>query len=88
VLIEGMALQKPVIAMAQNGPLEIISHNRDGLLVQPDEADGLAHAMRRVLQEKELREELGRHGRETVVQKFHIADSAARIHEIYREVLV
>jgi glycosyltransferase involved in cell wall biosynthesis len=35
VLIEGMALRKPVIAYAENGPLEIISHGDDGLCVPP-----------------------------------------------------
>ena len=87
VLIEGMALRKIVIAYAENGPLEIINHDHDGLLVLPNEADGLAHAMRRVLQNAELREHLSENARATVVQRFHIADSAQKILDIYREVL-
>jgi glycosyltransferase involved in cell wall biosynthesis len=87
VLLEGMSLRKPVIAYAENGPLEIISHAQDGLLVQPDEENGLANAMRRVLHEPDLREHLARHSRETVMQKFHIADSAQRVRDLYREVL-
>ncbi len=87
VLLEGMSLRKPVIAYAENGPLEIISHAQDGLLVQPDEKDGLANAMRRVLHEPDLREHLAGHSRETVMQKFHIADSAQRMRDLYREVL-
>ncbi len=87
VLLEGMSLRKPVIAYAENGPLEIISHAQDGLLVQPDEENGLANAMRRVLHEPDLREHLASHSRETVMQKFHIADSAQRVRDLYREVL-
>jgi glycosyltransferase involved in cell wall biosynthesis len=87
VLLEGMSLRKPVIAYAENGPLEIITHAQDGLLVQPDEDDGLANAMRRVLHEADLREHLTRHSRQTVMQKFHIADSAQRMRHLYREVL-
>jgi glycosyltransferase involved in cell wall biosynthesis len=87
VLMEAMALQKSVIAYAENGPLEIITHQHDGLLVPPDEEDGLAHAMRRVLNESELREHLNHNARETIVQKFHIADSAQQILDIYREVI-
>ncbi len=84
VLIEGMALKKPVIAYARNGPLEIITHEHDGLLVSPDEPDGLAHAMKRVLQDAELRGWLARHARETVSQRFHIADHAQQVLDVYR----
>lgn len=87
VLIEAMALRKPVIAYNENGPSEIVTHEKDGLLVDPQAEHGLAAAMKRVLLEKEMREALGRAGRETVVEKFHIADSAQKIHDLYQEVL-
>jgi glycosyltransferase involved in cell wall biosynthesis len=87
VLIEGMALRKVVIAYASNGPLEIITHGQDGLLVPPDEADGLTNAMRRALHDQELRVHLQNNARETVLQKFHIADSAQRVLDLYREAL-
>ncbi|HVF10089.1 MAG TPA: glycosyltransferase family 4 protein [Abditibacteriaceae bacterium] len=87
VLIEAMALQKPVVAYAQNGPTEIVTHLHDGMLVAADEADGLAYAMRRVLSEGDLREHLSHNARETVMQKFHISDSAQQVLDIYREVL-
>jgi len=85
VLIEGMAMKKAVIAYAENGPLEIVTHGRDGLLVPPEENDGLANAMARVLRDAELREELGRNARRSAVENFHIADSAARIVKIYKD---
>ena len=87
VLMEGMALQKTVIAYAENGPTEIVTNLHDGLLVSPDEEDGLAHAMRRVLREADLRQHLNHNARATVLQKFHIADSADQVLDIYREVL-
>lgn len=87
VLIEGMALEKPVIAYAAAGPLEIITHEQDGLLAVLEEKDSLAHAMRRTLQDKELRAHLRKNARNTVIQKFHISDSANRVRDIYREVL-
>ena len=87
VLIEGMALEKPVVAYGACGPLEIITHQHDGLLAAPDEEESLAHAMRRILSDKELRSHLQKNARQTVIQKFHIADSANRVRDIYREVL-
>jgi glycosyltransferase involved in cell wall biosynthesis len=87
VLIEGMALRKPVVAYGENGPIEIINHEHDGLLVSAEEPDGLAHAMRRVLQDAQLRGHLAHHARETVIHRFHIADSAQKILDLYHEVL-
>jgi glycosyltransferase involved in cell wall biosynthesis len=85
VLIEGMALKRVVIAYAENGPIGIVTHEHDGLLIPPTEADGLANGMRRVLLDRELCEVLRHNARETVLQRFHIADSASKIHDIYRE---
>lgn len=87
VLIEGMALEKVVIAYAAHGPVEIITPNHDGLLADPQSGDSLAKAMRRVLVEDGLSAHLAKNARATVVQKFHIADSANRVRDIYREVL-
>jgi glycosyltransferase involved in cell wall biosynthesis len=87
VLIEAMALRKVAIAYAEKGPLEIITHERDGLLVQPDEENGLAAAMKRALCENELREQIQQQARETVTEKFHISDSAQKVLEVYQEVL-
>lgn len=87
VLIEGMALRIPVVAYGENGPLEIITHGHDGLLVPPEEENGLAHAMKKLLHDHELRAHLASHSRQSVVEKFHIADTAQRVLDIYREVL-
>jgi glycosyltransferase involved in cell wall biosynthesis len=87
VLIEGMALEKPVVAYGACGPLEIITHQHDGLLAAPDDKESLAHAMRLILNDRELRGHLRKNARQTVIQKFHIADSANRVRDIYREVL-
>lgn len=87
VLIESMALQKPVIAYNENGPSEIVTHEKDGFLVDPQAENGLADAMKKVLHEKEMRDALGQAGRQSVVEKFHIADSAQKIHDLYCEIL-
>jgi glycosyltransferase involved in cell wall biosynthesis len=106
VLIEAMALKKVAIAFAANGPSEIITHEKDGLLaplaqnadgveveelseeqITETEADSLAHAMKRVLLSEELRRDLGEEARRSVSEKFHIADSAQSVLDLYREVL-
>lgn len=85
VLMEAMALEIPVIAVSENGPLEIVTHGHDGLLVKPHSPDELATEMTRVFRDAELRKHLGENGRATVQEKFHIAEHASRIEELYRE---
>ncbi len=88
VLMEAMALAKPVIAVDANGPAEIVTHGRDGLLVAGDETDlesGLAMAMKRVLEDASLRAHLSEEARLTVESRFHVDDSALQIAELYRD---
>jgi glycosyltransferase involved in cell wall biosynthesis len=85
VLIEGMALGKPVVAYAENGPIEIVTHGYDGLLVSPDEEDGLAHTMKQTLCDADLRATIEGNARHSVLEKFHIADSTAKFYALYRE---
>ena len=49
VILEAMALGKPVVAGADGGPREIVSDGVDGLLAPFGDADALAHAVLRYL---------------------------------------
>lgn len=51
------------------------------------DADALAHVMKRALLSPSLRKEIGENARRSVIEKFHISDSAQAIHAIYDEVL-
>lgn len=82
VVMEAMAMSKPVIAMNENGPKEIIRNEEDGLLVQPDE---LASAMKRVLMDASLREHLSQNARPSVESRFHIAEHTNKMLELYGE---
>ncbi len=63
VIIEAMALGKAVVATRLDGPTEIITDGADGLLVTPGSVAELAGAVRRLIDEPELRAALGRAGR-------------------------
>ena len=82
VVMEGMAMGKPVIAMNQNGPREIIRHEEDGLLIEPDD---LAATMKRVLHDADLRAHLSQNARPSIESRFHIADHTNKMLELYKE---
>lgn len=56
VMIEALALGKPIVATACGGPTEILSDGENGLLVPPEDVDGLANGMSRILTDHSLRE--------------------------------
>lgn len=60
VLVEAMALGKPLVATAAGGPLEIVEDGVSGLLVPVGEPDPMAQAILRVLTAPVLAASLGR----------------------------
>jgi glycosyltransferase involved in cell wall biosynthesis len=60
VLVEAMALGKPLVAAAAGGPLEIVEDWESGLLVPPGDPATLAGSLVRVLDDPALASALGR----------------------------
>lgn len=83
VIIEAMALRRPVIATAHGGPLEIIKDGDDGLLVSPDGPEALADAMMRLLSNRGLCEQLGAKGYEKVRRVYSAQAFNRNIAELY-----
>jgi glycosyltransferase involved in cell wall biosynthesis len=54
VLLEAGALTRPVVATSICGVEELIAHEREGLVVPPDDPEALAQAIRRLLREPEI----------------------------------
>jgi glycosyltransferase involved in cell wall biosynthesis len=84
-LIEAMAYAVPVVATRVGGMPEIIDHGREGLLVAPEDAAGLAGAIVRVLSSPVAAAEMGRAGRSTVEERYTWDFIAARATDVYSE---
>jgi glycosyltransferase involved in cell wall biosynthesis len=76
VLLEALACGVPVVASRVTGIPEIVDDGRNGLLVEPGDADGLSRALERLLADGELRERFGEAGRAKAEQKFDIKTNA------------
>ncbi len=72
VVLEGMALGKPVLASAAGGPLEILTDGEDGILLPPDSPAAWASAIIALAQDAKRRDELGNAARRTVQEKFSL----------------
>jgi glycosyltransferase involved in cell wall biosynthesis len=63
--LEGMALGRPVIASNEGGPLDVITHEHDGLLLAPRDPALLAGAILRILDQPEWAGWMAQNGAET-----------------------
>lgn len=70
VLIEGMAAGLPVLAVDAGGPAEIVEHARTGMLARSGAPEDLADALEPMLDSAELRDQLGRAGRERFASEY------------------
>ena len=72
VLLEALALGKPVIATSVNGVPEVIEHMKTGLLVKARDVAGMAGAMQFLLEHPERAMQLGAAGRAVVQEHFTV----------------
>ena len=70
VCFEGWGAGKPTIAARAEGPSWVMTHERDALMVDCGDDEGLATAIRRLRDDPVLREKLSAGGRETLQTRF------------------
>lgn len=86
VLIEAQMHGLPVIASESGGIVDIVEHERTGLLVPPGDARGLASAIERLASDGPLRGRLAAAGREHAETTFSWDAIIERLIAVYRAV--
>lgn len=86
-VLQAMAMGKPVVASRVGGIPEVITPEANGLLIPAKDPDVLARAMHRLLQDKGLREDLGRRGKTLVLENFSLTRMAAKVEALYERLL-
>lgn len=87
VLVEAMACSVPVVSTHVSSIPELVADGVNGLLVPPDDPAALAAAVLRLHREPELAARLGRAGRDTVRREFDGDRLAARLADLFKEVI-
>jgi glycosyltransferase involved in cell wall biosynthesis len=85
VLVEAMAAGTPVIASAVSGIPELVEHEVNGLLVEPEDPEALADTLLRLHEDPALSRTLADCGRATVEQRFDGPSQAIRLAELFQE---
>jgi len=84
VLMEAMAMEIPCVAPWVNGIPEIVTHATDGLLVPPGDAQALARAIGRLMDDAELRRTLGQKARLKILEKFDLQRNTEHLADVFR----
>jgi glycosyltransferase involved in cell wall biosynthesis len=87
VILEGMARGVAVLAVNSGGPGDFVQDGQTGALARSGQPDALADALAPLLRSPELRERLGRAGRERYLEEFTTAAMCARFFAELEEVL-
>ncbi|MDG6902231.1 MAG: glycosyltransferase family 4 protein [Nitrososphaerota archaeon] len=83
VIVEAMACSRPVIATKKGGPLEVLSDQETGLLVDYGSSKQISDGILRLLENRRLAVEMGFKGRQKVLRDFTWSAVANRITSVY-----
>lgn len=87
VILEALAMGKPVIATRVNGVPEVIEHMKTGLLVNARDVGGLASAIESLLKHPERAMQLGMDGRAVVQARFTVDRMVEKTVAVFDEAL-
>jgi teichuronic acid biosynthesis glycosyltransferase TuaC len=85
VYLEAMSAGKAAIGCRGQGIDEIIRHKDNGWLIDPDDMPGLVDGLSSLLQNLQLRQQIGASARDTILQRLTSTHQAAQLSLLYQE---
>ncbi len=87
VIVEAQAAGVPVVATKVGGVVEIIDHEKTGLLVLPRHPEEMANAVVRLLEDKILTAELVHNAKQKILSNYTLEHMASQTIDVYQELL-
>jgi N,N'-diacetylbacillosaminyl-diphospho-undecaprenol alpha-1,3-N-acetylgalactosaminyltransferase len=86
-VLEAMAMGLPIVATDVPGCREAVVHGETGFLVPPRDVDALTQAVQQLIEETELRRQMGQAGRRRAVECFAVGRIVEQYLSLYAELL-
>jgi glycosyltransferase involved in cell wall biosynthesis len=87
VMLEAMALGRPVIATGVGGVYSVVRDGQTGLMIPPSNSGELARRMRELLDDPVRARAIGEAARQFVTEEFSVERMVAQTAELYRHLL-
>jgi glycosyltransferase involved in cell wall biosynthesis len=87
IMLEAMALGRPVIATGVGGVASVIRHGETGLIVPPQNSGELARRVLELLDQPTRARALGARARQMVIDEFNVASMVKATAQVYREAI-
>lgn len=87
VLLESMAMGKPIVASRVGGIPDLVEDRRNGFLTTPGDINEVANAILQVLKNKALADHMGEAGRKKVTDQFSATTMVNAIEKVYLKCL-
>jgi glycosyltransferase involved in cell wall biosynthesis len=87
VLVEAMAAGRPVVASRVGGIPDLVKHGENGFLVEPGDENGVSAAIKKLLADKIMRDQMGEKGR-IMAQAFSVENMVDKIDSLYASLFV
>jgi glycosyltransferase involved in cell wall biosynthesis len=82
VLVEAMASGKPIVASNVGGIPDLVKNGHNGFLVAPGDVNGLSLAIKKLIEDEQLRLKMGRKGR-NMAPHFRVEKMVEKIDALY-----
>lgn len=86
-VLEAMGYGLSVVTTNVGGIPTVISNEENGFLVDPGDTEGFSNVLRKLLQDAELRNEIGRKAREHVMNNYSYSSHCEKIYELYLSIV-
>jgi len=85
-LLEACASGLPIVATDVPGCRDVVSHGINGLLVKPQDSHSLSAALEQLIVDPNLRDKMGKIGREFAIDKFSLDKIIEQTMAVYPEI--
>lgn len=87
VFLEAMAAGLPIVTTRVNAIPEMVIHGENGLLIERGDRAALVHSLNQLIEDSELRQQMGQKGRNLVERKFNAQTHFKTLERLFQEVV-
>lgn len=85
-MMEAMALEIPLISTNVSGIPELVEDGISGILVPPKDEKAISEAVIKLCKNEDLRIQMGKKGREIVLEKYNIKNETKKLEVLFEEI--